>query len=196
MARFFLIFAISIILSHAAIGSGEEKSGLEPSRKKRGLSLVKYEDDSSKEVQEPEKRSKKAGKKSDDEKASSLFAPEKEVTLKQGKGSKDTGGGKGGFHWSIFWNDKRAGKVYINMVDLKPIGLHPSIQIYLNKSSQGRHIGRVAYQKACEASNYDTIYAHMKKSNLASRKAAEAAGFKAIKMAGITQLLLRWVRKG
>jgi RimJ/RimL family protein N-acetyltransferase len=124
-----------------------------------------------------------------------IFAQEREVELVRGKGSKNTGGGPGGFFWKIMYNGKSAGKVFINWIDIEPIGKHASIQIFLNKGSQGKHIGRIAYERACDLSEYREVYAHMRKTNLASYKSAIAAGFKERKIAGISQRLMRWVRK-
>ena len=90
---------------------------------------------------------------------------ETEIELKPGKGSNKTGGGAGGHFWKIFCYGETVGKVYINLIDEVPIGKHPSLQIYLNKRSQNKGIGKVAYRLACEASQYDTIYAHMSKKN-------------------------------
>ncbi len=100
-----------------------------------------------------------------------------DVTLIKTKGTPGRGGGKGGEAWRIDAEGERAGVVFINQIDEPPIGAHASIQIYLNAPSQGRQIGRTAYRLACEASKYDIIYAHMRKSNHASRRAAEEAGF-------------------
>lgn len=125
----------------------------------------------------------------------SLYFEEEEISLERGKGGRETGGGKGGFYWWIDAGEKRAGKVYINWVDIEPIGKHASIQIFLNKQSQGKHIGRFAYAKACKASSYDEIYAHMRKNNVASCKSAQAAGFEIVNMPGVAQLLLKWSRK-
>ncbi|MER9006388.1 GNAT family N-acetyltransferase [Mesorhizobium sp. M0862] len=116
------------------------------------------------------------------------------VVLTPTKGTAERGGGPGGEAWKIETNGRRAGVVFINVIDEPPVGRHASIQIYLNKPSQGRRIGRVAYRKACEASRYDVIYAHMRKSNLASRRAAEEAGFKEDARPGATQLLMVWRR--
>ena len=110
-----------------------------------------------------------------------------DVVLVPGRGSAGTGGGEGGFFWHVFCKGERAGKVYINMEDGPLLGRHPALSIFLNKQSrlkargllrQGRHIGRWAYQKACMASPYNVVYAHIRKGNLASRRAAEAAGFR------------------
>lgn len=86
-----------------------------------------------------------------------------------------------------------AGKVFINYIEDEDIGNHASIQIFLNKASQGKHVGRHAYSMACELSQYDEVYAHMAKKNIASRKAAKAAGFEVYSDVG--QLIMKWTRK-
>lgn len=118
-----------------------------------------------------------------------------QVDLVSTKGTKNRGGGLNGHAWRIEVNGKRAGVVFINYIDESPVGEHASIQIYLNKSSQGRHIGRIAYYSACQASNYDVIYAHMSKSNIASKRAAEEAGFKEEKKFNYSQRLMVWHRE-
>ena len=117
------------------------------------------------------------------------------VTLSEGKGSKGTGGGAGGHFWHIFCDEKRAGRVFVNLIDEEPFGKHASVQIYLNKQSQGKGIGRVAYRLACESSKYDEVYAHMRKSNEASKRAALAAGFEIIDHDKVDQLAMRWRRQ-
>jgi len=117
-----------------------------------------------------------------------------EVRLVRINGAPARGGGPGGEAWRIEAAGELAGDVFINMVDEPPIGPHPSIQIFLNRKSQGRRIGRVSYHAACEASQYPVIYAHMRKSNIASRRAAEEAGFKDMSPLGYAQLILRWSR--
>ena len=117
-----------------------------------------------------------------------------DVRLEQGKGSKGRGGGPRGHYWHVYVRDKRAGFVYINFIDEPPVGEHASIQIEINKASQGRGIGPIAYRLASEASQYDEIYAHMRKSNKASRAAAERAGYEVIEHPAVRQLLMRWQR--
>lgn len=117
-----------------------------------------------------------------------------QVSLVSTKGTRDRGGGLGGHAWRIEVDGKRAGVVFINWIDEAPVGEHASIQIYLNEVSQGRQIGPVAYRQACKASNYDVIYAHMRKSNVASRRAAEKVGFKEDNRLGHSQLLMVWQR--
>jgi RimJ/RimL family protein N-acetyltransferase len=118
-----------------------------------------------------------------------------DVRLVRGKGGAKTGGGQGGEAWAIFHKATRAGRIYINWIDEPPIGPHASIQIYLNRQSQGRGVGRTAYRLASEKSQYDTIYAHMRKSNEASRRAAVAAGYEDVPSADHSQCLMRWVRQ-
>lgn len=116
-------------------------------------------------------------------------APE-QVRLVPTKGTPGRGGSPGGESWRIEVDGNRAGVVFINVIDEPPIGRHASIQIFLNIASQGRRIGRVAYRLACEASAYDEIYAHMRKSNVASRRAAEEAGFNPAALPDQPQLVM------
>jgi len=117
-----------------------------------------------------------------------------EVYLVSVAGTPGKGQGLGGEKWRIEVGGVRAGEVYINVIDEPPIGHHASLQIYLNIKSQGRGIGRVGYAKACQLSAHEIIYAHMRRSNIASRRAAEAAGFVDATPSGFKQLILRWVR--
>ncbi len=116
------------------------------------------------------------------------------IRLQPGRGSKSSGGGVGGHYWHVYAGGVRAGRVFINIIDQPPLGRHPSLQIYLNRPYQGLGIGSTAYRLACEASGYQEVYAHMRKSNIASRRAAENAGFEAIDRAEIRQLSLVWRR--
>ena len=110
-------------------------------------------------------------------------------------GSRERGGGPGGEAWIILADGKRAGSAYINMVDDPIRGHHPSFHVFLNRPSQGRQIGRMAYQRCCALSQYDVVYAHMRKSNTASRKAAEHAGFIDATAPKDSQLVLVWRRQ-
>ncbi len=118
-----------------------------------------------------------------------------EIELVETKGTPGKGGDPGGRSWVIEAQGQRAGVIYINLIEQPPVGRHVSIQIFLNQESQGRGIGRIAYRKASEASRYDTIYAHIRKSNIASRRAAEEAGYVDASPPGFTQLIMRWDRK-
>jgi RimJ/RimL family protein N-acetyltransferase len=111
-----------------------------------------------------------------------------DVTLVEGsKTSKEHA-----FYWHIYSKTKRAGQVYIDLANDPILGDHHSIHIFLNKTSQGQGIGRIGYKEACVRSGLDKIYAHMRKSNLASKRAAEAAGFKEVHHDAFTQLVLVW----
>lgn len=118
-----------------------------------------------------------------------------DVTLQEGKGSQATRNSKEGKYWHIFADGKKAGKIFINLINTKPFGEHASIQLFLNQAMQCKHIGRYAYQKACEVSPFNEIYAYMRKSNIASKKAAIAAGFVIVANQFSRQLTLLWSRK-
>lgn len=119
---------------------------------------------------------------------------EREVVLVRTRGTLGRGAGPGGEAWRIDAAGTRAGVVFINYIDEPPVGKHASIQIYLNASSQGRRIGRVGYRRACEASKYSTIYAHMQQKNVASIRAAEEAGFVDATPPGHSQVIMVWKR--
>ena len=75
-----------------------------------------------------------------------------DITLERVKGTPEKGGGEGGEAWRILRDGKKAGDVFINVIDEAPLGRHPSIQIFLNQKSQGQGIGRIGYRLASEAS--------------------------------------------
>lgn len=117
------------------------------------------------------------------------------VTLVEGSGGPKRGGGTGGHYWHIQAGNQRAGHVFINIIEDEFFGPHASVQIHLNQSARGKQIGRVAYRLACEQSSHDKVYAHMRKSNVASRRAAEEAGFRVITDERIPQLSMVWQRQ-
>jgi hypothetical protein len=116
------------------------------------------------------------------------------IELVKTPGSRERGGGPGGEAWIILANGKRAGAAYINIVDDPIHGLHASFHVFLNRPSQGRQIGRIAYLRCCALSQHDVVYAHMRKSNTSSRKAAEHAGFVDATGPDDSQLVLVWHR--
>jgi hypothetical protein len=116
------------------------------------------------------------------------------VRLERGTGSPGRGGGHGGQYWHVFEADRRAGRIWIDQADDTNLGPYASLTIELNQSSRGRGIGRLAYCLAVEASGYDEIWLHMRKSNIASRNAAEHAGFVKVDIPGQRQLTMRWRR--
>ncbi|SER23439.1 GNAT family N-acetyltransferase [Sphingobium sp. YR768] len=113
------------------------------------------------------------------------------VELVQRPGPKDKGDGAGGEYWEVIVEGARAGEVFVNLIDEPPLGKHASMQIFLNGPDQGKGVGRAAYLKAAQASAHNPLYLHMRKSNHASRLAAEAAGFRDAALPGIAQLILK-----
>lgn len=99
------------------------------------------------------------------------------------------------FYWHIFTEEQRRGYVSIIESEFEGIGSGPSIQIFINKKDQGKHIGSCAYEAACLASGLPEVYAHMRKSNIASKKAAMNAGFVIDKRYTGAQLLMVWLRR-
>jgi RimJ/RimL family protein N-acetyltransferase len=123
------------------------------------------------------------------------YASEADVHLVRGKITKrKTKNPPDNYFWSIFYHQERAGKVSIDLIDEPLLGRHASIQIFLNKKSQGMHIGRIAYATACNLSHYDVVYASMRKNNLPSFRSAQAAGFKEVKNPAFAQCVMKWVR--
>lgn len=106
----------------------------------------------------------------------------------------DRGGGPGGFAWEIWIGDEIAGEVFINRVDKGPHDGQAFIEIYLNRENQGRKIGRLAYRLAAEQSGYGLVHAVMSKSNNASWRAAEEAGFVDATPPGARQKAMVWRR--
>lgn len=104
---------------------------------------------------------------------------------------KGKGDGVGGEYWEVQVDGKRVGEVFINLIDEAPLGRHASLQIFLSKPEQGKGIGRIAYRMAADASRHDPIFLHMRKANIGSRLAAEAAGFSDVSPTTVTQLILK-----
>jgi RimJ/RimL family protein N-acetyltransferase len=118
------------------------------------------------------------------------LSPPSKVELIEGRQKK--GHGAHDFYWHIYSNHIRAGQVYIDYIEDPVIGKHASIHIFLNKKSQGKGIGRIGYREACTKSKLNVIYAHMRKNNIASKKAALAAGFFEVKNEKFNQLVMMW----
>lgn len=120
---------------------------------------------------------------------------ESDVELIEGKGTKKHGGGKRGYYWHVYYKGKRAGRVYINWVEPKSGTGFASITVELNQNSRGKGIGTVCFQRACELSRYDEVFAEMRKSNIASQIAAKRGGFKPVKGYKGGQMRMVWRRK-
>jgi RimJ/RimL family protein N-acetyltransferase len=118
-----------------------------------------------------------------------------QVSLRLGRGSPQRGGSPGGRYWHIEADGVRAGYVFINIIEDPRLGSHPSIQIQLNTDMRSRAIGREAYRLASEASGYEMVYAHMRKSNVASMRAAIHAGYSEVSGDSSGQLTMVWRRR-
>lgn len=164
--------------------SKDDRSGRSPRTSKSSLKRLKtISDDKLEEITTREHENK------------AQYASEADVHLVRGKITKrKTKSPPDNYFWSIFYHQERAGKVSIDLIDEPLLGRHASIQIFLNKKSQGMHIGRIAYAKACNLSHYDVVYASMRKNNLASFRSAQAAGFKEVKNPAFAQCVMKWVR--
>ena len=93
-------------------------------------------------------------------------------------------------YWHVFYRGNRAGKVNINYD-----GKEASINVQLNKAYQGLGIGKAAFYLACKMSSHNIVYACIRKNNLASKKAAEAAGFIELRIdKKHTQRKMIWIR--
>lgn len=113
------------------------------------------------------------------------------VALKRGNGGAKTGGMPGGSFWRILCEERIVGRVFINY-DTE--AGRAEVQIFINQKNQGRGIGRIAYRKACDESGYSVVYAFMRKSNIASIRAAETAGFERAPSEN-NQVTMLWHRK-
>jgi RimJ/RimL family protein N-acetyltransferase len=122
-------------------------------------------------------------------------ATEADVELIEGKGSTHrTGGGLGGHFWHIRYRGESAGRAYINYHETEGGKPRPSVTVMLNERSRGRGIGTIAFRRASELSQYDEVYATVRKSNTASINALERAGFKPVKGWKGGELYLVWKR--
>ncbi|MEZ4850667.1 MAG: GNAT family N-acetyltransferase [Bacteroidia bacterium] len=117
---------------------------------------------------------------------------EKDITLLPGKGSKNSVKGPGSFYWHIFHKNQRVGRVYINKATKDSEEAYGVITIEINQKDRSRGIGSIAYKKACELSEYSEVLAEMRKTNKASRIAAERAGFQIKKDQKGGQLKMIW----
>lgn len=117
-----------------------------------------------------------------------------DIQLKQGSGQSLNDHVRGKY-WHIMLGDTRVGKIYIDFKDNEVLGVHPSLDIFINQQFQGRHIGRYAYERACHESGLDKVYMHTRKSNIGSIRAAEEAGFKNLEHPSFKQIVMVWERK-
>lgn len=120
-------------------------------------------------------------------------APDSELQLIEGKGTNKLLGDSGGRYWHIYYHGERVGRVYISLVK-NEAELQPFITVEINQKSRGVGIGTLVFRTASESSNYDRVFAEMRKSNVASQIAASRAGFVPDPTYTGNQLRLVWER--
>ncbi len=96
-------------------------------------------------------------------------------------------------YWHIYAGKIRAGHISIKESRSEDLGAHYSVDIHINQRHRGKGVGRVALAQASIKSGCPVIYAHMRKSNLASQKAAKAAGYTVFPLENDKQLTMKWV---
>lgn len=97
--------------------------------------------------------------------------------------------------WHVNYEGKRAGKVTIQYNENDRKAEKGSIYVHLNKASRGRGIGTIAFRRASEMSGSDEVTATIAKKNIASRIAAERAGFAEAGRAASGELVLKWRKR-
>jgi RimJ/RimL family protein N-acetyltransferase len=80
--------------------------------------------------------------------------------------------------WQLLHQGRRAGTVSILCYEENGQVVKGSIDVQLNAKSRGRGIGTIAFRRASELSGLPEVFACIRKNNIASRIAAERAGFK------------------
>lgn len=184
---FFLILIIFLSFQYSIIGaqSGEDDTIVHSkgSRHVSKSSKILHTNDDNEALKESKVSEEK-----------SIYAQEEDVELVRGKISQSKKEPPDSYFWKIFFRTKSAGKVSIDLMDELTLGRHASIQIFLNKTAQGKHIGRIAYERACRLSHYDVVYASMRRNNIASYRSAQAAGFREVKNKAFKQCVMKWTR--
>lgn len=169
----------------------DSKKEVEPSSSKKGAKAIKRKRARSGDSLDTRKKHLLVSKNESKEEVKEKSLKPADIQLVSGKGS----GKEVLFYWHIFTEKQRRGYVSIIESEFEGIGSGPSIQIFINKKDQGKHIGSCAYEAACITSGLPEIFAHMRKSNIASKKAAMNAGFVIDKRYTGAQLLMVWLRR-
>ena len=124
--------------------------------------------------------------------STSLRVFSKDVQLVPGRTTKIVGGNR--LYWHIYHLGKRAGHVSIDCFSREGNGKDTSIDVQLNQRSRGRGIGTVAFRRSCEMSGLPEVLASIRKGNVASRIAAERAGFVPLANQPGEELIMIWRR--
>lgn len=92
--------------------------------------------------------------------------------------------------WRIEYEGKTCGKIKFIPKSDHFFKKHVTVDFQIQSSLRGKHIGRIALNKAISSSTHSLFVAHLRKSNLPSKKALEAAGFQEIKHPESKQLCM------
>jgi RimJ/RimL family protein N-acetyltransferase len=122
-------------------------------------------------------------------------ARDEDISLIEGKLTKSSHGNEYKHYWHIFFQNQRAGRVYITYVPTDDEFEHAAITVEINKQLRGRGIGTIVFRRAAELSQYDEVNADIRKSNIASRIAAERAGYREVDSKKGGSLRMIWRRK-
>ena len=83
--------------------------------------------------------------------------------------------------WKIKLDGEPCGSIKFEPKVDKTFGKHVTFYFKVPKPKRGRHVGRFALAKAIDASKYNLFVGHLRKSNIASKKALSSVGFKEFK---------------
>jgi len=97
--------------------------------------------------------------------------------------------------WHVYSGGYRAGRVVIKDANHPTLGVHRSIDVHINAAARGQGIGTIVFRFAAELSGADQVYAHARRSNIASRSAARRAGYRDIIRPKSAQSTMLWERE-
>jgi len=89
--------------------------------------------------------------------------------------------------WRIRFENRPAGFVKFRPQHDEIFKNHATVDFAVPRPLRGRHIGRIALQKAVRASKQRVLVAHLRKSNIASMRSLAAVGFKPVEYPGQRQ---------
>jgi RimJ/RimL family protein N-acetyltransferase len=95
-------------------------------------------------------------------------------------------------YWHIRVDASEVGHAYVDIIPAEGRDQRASVTVLLNAKSRGLGIGTIAFRRAAELSGCDKVYAIIAKLNVASRVAAQRAGYQPIPDQPSGQLTLIW----
>ncbi|WP_194847133.1 hypothetical protein [Candidatus Neptunochlamydia vexilliferae] len=97
--------------------------------------------------------------------------------------------------WKILYDGKSAGYVKFYFKEDDVFQKHVTIDFKVPIPLRGRHIGRIALAKAIDKSTYTIFVAHLRGSNVASKRSLESIGFVLFDYPGSRQLCLLYKKE-